>query len=120
MAQRESEREGVEVDPNHLLLTNGSMQGVTLSAETLQDAHGDRILIEEFSYPGTLSAYRNLKFDMQGIELDENGMRPDRVEEALERGKRDSRLPKGERGSIMVVLVLQAWYILRADVLWTV
>ena len=86
MAQRESEREGVEVDPNHLLLTNGSMQGVTLSAETLQEAHGDRILIEEFSYPGTLSAYRNLKFDMQGIELDESGMRPDKVEEALERG----------------------------------
>ena len=94
MAQRESEREGVEVDPNHLLLTNGSMQGVTLSAETLQDAHGDRILIEEFSYPGTLSAYRNLKFDMQGIELDESGMRPDKVEEALERGKRDNRMPK--------------------------
>ena len=49
MAQRESEREGVEVDPNHLLLTNGSMQGVTLSAETLQEAHGDPSLIEEFS-----------------------------------------------------------------------
>ena len=33
MAQRESEREGVSMDPDHLMLTNGSMQGVTLSAE---------------------------------------------------------------------------------------
>ncbi len=64
MALRESEREGISVDPDHLMLTNGSMQGVTLSAEALQDNHGDTILVEEYSYPGTLSAYRNLKLDM--------------------------------------------------------
>ena len=47
MAQREAEREGVHVDPDHLMLTNGSMQGVTLSAEALQENHGDTILVEE-------------------------------------------------------------------------
>ena len=26
MAQRESQREGVDVDPEHLIITNGSMQ----------------------------------------------------------------------------------------------
>ena len=30
MAARESEREGVAVSPDHIALTNGSMQGVTL------------------------------------------------------------------------------------------
>ena len=94
MAQRESEREGVWVDPDHLMLTNGSMQGVTLSAEALQENHGDTILVEEYSYPGTLSAYRNLKFDMVGVPLDEGGMRPDRVEEQLDRLSKEQRLPK--------------------------
>ena len=60
MADRESRREGVTVDPDHLALTNGSMQAVTLAAETLQEAPGDGVIIEEFSYPGTLAAYRSL------------------------------------------------------------
>ena len=94
MALRETEREGVRVDADHLMLTNGSMQGVTLSAETLQENHGDTILVEEYSYPGTLSAYRNLKLNMVGIPLDEGGMRPDKVEEQLERLKKENRLPK--------------------------
>ena len=76
------------------MLTNGSMQGVTLSAEALQENHGDTILVEEYSYPGTLSAYRNLKLDMVGIPLDEGGMRPDKVEEQLERLSKEKRLPK--------------------------
>ena len=94
MAQREREREGVSIDPDHLMLTNGSMQGVTLSAEALQENHGDTILVEEYSYPGTLSAYRNLKLDMVGVPLDEGGMRPDKVEEQLDRLSKAQRLPK--------------------------
>ena len=43
MALRETGREGVAVNPDHLLLTNGSMQGVTLSAEALQENHGDTV-----------------------------------------------------------------------------
>ena len=37
MAKRESEREGVPVNPDHIMLTNGSMQAVTLVAEALQE-----------------------------------------------------------------------------------
>ena len=43
MAARESEREGVPVDPDHLILTNGSMQAVTLTAEALQEQPGDTV-----------------------------------------------------------------------------
>ena len=56
MAAREGEREGVNIDPEHMILTNGSMQAVTLTAEALQEDKGDVVLLEEFSYPGTLSA----------------------------------------------------------------
>ncbi|MFV2089191.1 MAG: aminotransferase class I/II-fold pyridoxal phosphate-dependent enzyme, partial [Pseudomonadales bacterium] len=49
MARRESDREGVAVDPDHLMLTNGSMQAVTLVAEALQEAPGDTVIVEEYS-----------------------------------------------------------------------
>ena len=94
MAQREEDREGVRINPDHLLLTNGSMQGVTLTAEALQENHGDTVLVEEYCYPGTLSAYRSLKYDMVGIPLDEGGMCPDAVERELDRLNKENRLPK--------------------------
>ena len=94
MAKREGEREGVEIDPDHIILTNGSMQAVTLTAEALQEDKGDTVLLEEFSYPGTLGAYRSLKLDMVGIRLDEGGMRIDHMAEELNRLEGEGRLPK--------------------------
>ncbi len=94
MARRESEREGVPVDPAHLILCNGSMQAVTLTAEALQVNHGDTVIVEEFCYPGTLSAYRGLKYDMVGIKLDEGGMRIDHLEDELKRLQNENRLPR--------------------------
>lgn len=94
MAKREGEREGVTINPDHLMLTNGSMQAVTLTAEALQEQHGDTVLVEEFSYPGTLGAYRSLKLDMVGIQLDEGGMRIDHMEEELARLDAEGRRPK--------------------------
>jgi 2-aminoadipate transaminase len=84
MARRESEREGVAVDPDHLVLTNGSMQAVTLTAQTLQQAPGDTVIVEEFSYPGTLAAYRNLGLNMEGIPLSAEGMQLDALASRLE------------------------------------
>ncbi len=94
MAKRESDREGVPVDPDHIMLTNGSMQAVTLVAEALQDAPGDTCIVEEFSYPGTLAAYRSLKLDMVGIPLSEEGMQLDVLESELARLASEDRLPK--------------------------
>ena len=84
MAKRESEREGVEVDPDHIVLTNGSMQGVTLCGEALAE-RGDPIIVEEFSYPGTLSAYRSLGLDMTGVKLTADGMCLKTLEAELDR-----------------------------------
>ena len=94
MAAREGEREGVTLDPEHLIITNGSMQAVTLTAEALQEGRGDTVIVEEFSYPGTLGAYRSLGLDMVGIGLDEGGMRLDQLEEALARLAGEGRSPR--------------------------
>ena len=93
MAAREAEREGVAVDPDHLVITNGSMQAVTLTAEALTEP-GDAVLLEEYSYPGTLSAYRSLKLELVGIPLDEGGMRLDAVDAALARLQEAGRTAK--------------------------
>ncbi len=94
MAKREGEREGVEINPDHLIITNGSMQAVTLTAEALQENKGDTVLVEEYSYPGTLGAYRSLGLDMVGIHLDEGGMRIDHMEAELARLETQGRRPK--------------------------
>lgn len=94
MAEREGQREGVNVDPEHLIITNGSMQAVTLSAQTLMQDKGDTVLVEEYSYPGTLSAYRGIGLELVGIKLDEGGMRMDHMAAELERLESEGRRPK--------------------------
>ena len=83
MARRESEREGVDVDPDHLSLMNGSMQAVTLVAETLTQP-GDTVICEEFTYSGTIAAYRTLGINMVGLPVDADGMRVDLLEAKLD------------------------------------
>lgn len=83
MARRESEREGVAVDPDQLSLMNGSMQAVTLVAEALTQP-GDAVICEEFTYSGTIAAYRALGIDMVGLPVDADGMRVDLLEAKLD------------------------------------
>ncbi len=83
MARRESEREGVAVDPDAIALMNGSMQAVTLTAEALTQP-GDTVICEEVTYSGTIAAYRTLGIDMVGVPVDEDGMRVDLLEATLD------------------------------------
>jgi 2-aminoadipate transaminase len=87
MAARESTREGIDVSPEHIALTNGSMQGVTLAAEALMvgDGSPEIVVCEELTYSGTIAAYRRLGLRMEGVALDEQGMRPDDLERVLTR-----------------------------------
>ena len=94
LAARESAREGVEVDPDHIVLTNGSMQGVTLVAETFCEGSGDRVVLEELTYNGTIEAYRALGIEMVGVPVDGNGMRTDRLAETLDEMAREGRPPR--------------------------
>ncbi|MEM7221037.1 MAG: PLP-dependent aminotransferase family protein [Pseudomonadota bacterium] len=93
MARREGDREGVSVDPDQIALTNGSMQAVTLVAEALTRP-GDTVITEDFTYPGTLSAYRGLGIDVQGVGMDAGGMRMDLLRDRMELLRRSGRLPK--------------------------
>jgi 2-aminoadipate transaminase len=93
MAQREAEREGVAVASDRIALTNGSMQAVTLVAEALTKP-GDVVITEEFTYPGTISTYRDLGLRMVGLPVDADGMRPDALERALDELARKNTPPR--------------------------
>ena len=84
MARRESEREGVLVDPEKIALMNGSMQAVTLAGQALMDQPGDSVVTEAFTYSGTIAAYRGIGLKMEGIPVDEQGMRVDILAEKLD------------------------------------
>ncbi len=83
MARRESEREGVPVDPEKIALMNGSMQAVTLAGQALMTQSGDIVITEKYTYSGTIAAYKGIGLDMHGIPVDEEGMRVDLLEEHL-------------------------------------
>lgn len=93
MAARESQREGVEVSPDHIALMNGSMQAVTLVAEALMEKPGDIIVMEDLSYPGTIAAYKKLGAELVGVSQDEQGMRIDALEATLEDLQRQGKSP---------------------------
>ena len=85
MAARESDREGIEVSPDHISLMNGSMQAVTLVAEALTGGGGEDVVVcEELTYSGTIGAYRRLGLRLEGVALDEEGMRVDALDDRLD------------------------------------
>jgi len=94
MAERESQREGVPVDPDKIAVTNGSMQSVTLVGQALMDGKDDIVIAEEFTYLGTISAYKGIGYEIVGIPLDEYGMRMDALEEQLAALAVENRKPK--------------------------
>ncbi len=94
MSQRFEKREGVPLPAEQIALTTGSMQAVTLMAQAFVDSPGDVILMEEFSYSGTIGAYKQEGAELVGIPLDENGMRMDALEKTIDELGNAGRKPR--------------------------
>ncbi len=94
MAERERAREGVTMDPERVMLTNGSMQAITLVAETLCTGEDDLVVLEEFNYAGTINSFRALGIEMVGVPVDGHGMRIDALEATLARLAEAGRAPR--------------------------
>jgi 2-aminoadipate transaminase len=94
MAEREYEREGVRLDPDRIILTNGSMQAITLAAQALCHGRDDLIVMEEYCYPGSINAFRSMGIEMVGIPVDEQGMQTTVLAEVLDRLAGQDRLPR--------------------------
>jgi 2-aminoadipate transaminase len=85
--------EGMTVEPDDLLVTTGGQQVIDLVCRALIDP-GDVILAEGPTYPGAVPVFCSYQADVVQIEMDDDGMRIDRLQEALDHLDREGRTPK--------------------------
>jgi 2-aminoadipate transaminase len=79
--------EGVDADPDDVVVTTGAQQALDLVAKILLDP-GDEIVVEAPAYVGALSAFSAYEPRYVQIEIDDEGMIVEHLEEALLRGAR--------------------------------
>ncbi|MBN1108817.1 MAG: PLP-dependent aminotransferase family protein [Bacteroidales bacterium] len=75
-------QQGLNIGTENLIITTGSQQALDLIAKIFIDP-GDYILCGLPSYLGGLNAFSVYGARMKGISLDEEGMRPDHLEETI-------------------------------------
>src|SRR4051794_9512326 len=85
--------EGMELEPSDLLITTGGQQVIDLVCKTLLDP-GDVVIAEAPTYPGAVPVFSSYQADVVQIELDDDGMRMDLMEAALDRLDAEGRVPK--------------------------
>jgi 2-aminoadipate transaminase len=85
--------EGMDVGPDDLLVTTGGQQVIDLVCRTLLDP-GDVVLAEGPTYPGAVPVFCSYQADVVQVEMDDDGMRIDRLEAELDRLDREGRTPK--------------------------
>jgi 2-aminoadipate transaminase len=78
--------QGRAVDPAGVLVTSGGIEGLQLLARTLVDP-GDRVLVEAPTYLGAIMAFAGFEAEVEGVDTDEDGIRPEALEAALRRGR---------------------------------
>jgi 2-aminoadipate transaminase len=85
--------EGMEVDPDELLVTSGGQQVIDLVCKTLVDP-GDVVVTEAPTYPGAVPTFSAYQADVVQITMDRDGMRTDELEATLDSLERSGRRPK--------------------------
>lgn len=73
---------GATVDPETVLVTNGSQQGLDLVSRALFDA-GDVVIVEGPTYFGALQAFDAYEVAYRVAPMDEHGMIPEQLEPLL-------------------------------------
>ena len=94
MSDRFERREGVALPIERTALTTGSMQAVTLMAQYFIEKPGDVVLMEEFTYGGTIGAYNKEGAKLVGVAVDKHGMKMDSLVEKIEKCKKGGNKPK--------------------------
>jgi DNA-binding transcriptional MocR family regulator len=75
---------GSRCEASSILVTNGSQQALELAFRTFVDP-GDAVVVEDPTYTGAVSALSALGARLVGVPLDDQGLRPDLLDLALER-----------------------------------
>ncbi len=73
---------GLFKDNDSVVITAGAQQAIETTAKILCN-EGDAIICENPAFIGSLNAFRSYGVRLAGVEMDENGMIPEKLEEAL-------------------------------------
>jgi 2-aminoadipate transaminase len=84
IASRLEAKEGRRPEPAELLVTSGAVEAMELLARSLVDP-GDLVLVEAPTYLGAIMAFRGFQAELEGIPMDEHGLRTDQLEILLRR-----------------------------------
>jgi DNA-binding transcriptional MocR family regulator len=79
--------EGVEADPEDMVITAGAQQALDLVGKILLDP-GDEVVVEAPAYVGALSAFSAYEPRYLQVDLDADGMIVEQLEELLVKGAR--------------------------------
>lgn len=86
IAQR-MKKGGISADPNHVLITNGSQQGLDFSGKVFLNP-GDVVFCESPSYLGAINAFKAYQCDFVEVPTDNQGMDMDALERAIQENSR--------------------------------
>lgn len=85
MIARHTNRYGLPITADNIMITSGSQQGLDLLGRIFIN-RGDRILVEDPTYLGALQAWNMYGAEYVTVPVDDDGMRMDALEEALRGG----------------------------------
>jgi GntR family transcriptional regulator / MocR family aminotransferase len=75
--------QGIQTQPEQILITNGSQQGLSLVIQLLISP-GDVVLVEDPTYTGALKLFRQLGARVVGLPIDERGLPVEKLEKLLQ------------------------------------
>jgi len=93
VSEKLSKDRNIQVDPDEIILADGSSQPIHMFTELLVDP-GDVVLTEDFVYAGTLGTLRRFGADIRGVTSDAEGMIPEALQEVLKSTISSGKRPK--------------------------
>ncbi len=81
-AKSRADKVNAYADGDGILIMTGANQGIDLTAKSLINK-GDKIIVEDPSFIGSLNAFRTYEAELIGVETEADGMNMDKLEEAL-------------------------------------
>lgn len=77
---------GVEASLERVVVTNGAQNGIAVTFAALARP-GDTVLTESVTYPGMKEFAAHMNLTLRGLEMDDDGIRPDSLIEACVTGR---------------------------------
>lgn len=82
----------IKTTNDNILITSGSQQALYLLCKVLLN-HGDPVITENPTYTGALSTFNSFMADIYTVDIDENGLIPEKLIQVLEMLKWEGRKP---------------------------